>query len=175
MSDQCDFCGLHIENALTLFTACYWTKKFWYDIKLFLLEFSHPLPISRLQILFGVHDEPCDSVSNTAILLGKRVIWASKFKKVKPNLTYFKKSLKDYLVILCYCYDMKNTSSTFFDQWGDIYRAVAADQDVPRPELSRGDVRPDGEPQQVGQVLHCLLRQEPEHADQAQALLLLPL
>ena len=113
-------------------------KKFWYDIKLFLLEFSHPLPISRLQILFGVHDEPYDSVSNTAILLGKRVIWASKF---------IKKSLKDYLVILVYCYNMKNTSSTFFYQWGDIYLAV----------------------------MHCLLRQEPEHADQAQALLLLPL
>ena len=133
VSDRCDFCDLHIENALTLFYSCDWTKRFWYEVKLFLLEFSHPLPLLKLQVLFGVHNEPYDSLSNISILIGKRVIWASKFKKIKPNLVLFKNTLKDYLVILDYCNEMKNTSSTFYDQWGDIYRSLGAVRDAPQP------------------------------------------
>ena len=132
VTDHCDLCGEHVENALTLFTSCEVSKKFWFDIKLFFLDFSHPVPLSRLQILFGVPDEPYDSVSNTAILIGKRVIWVSKFQNNIPNLNYFKKSLKDYLTVLSYCNEMKNMSPGFLDQWGDIYRVVAC-SDGPRP------------------------------------------
>ena len=136
VSDQCDLCGLHVENALTLFNSCDLTRQFWEQMRLFFLTYSHPLPILKVQILFGVHDEPFDSISNTAILLGKRVIWASKFRKTAPNIQQFKKSLKDYLVLLRYCNVIKNTSSIFDDQWGEICRALAGQDGA---ELEGGD------------------------------------
>ena len=85
ISDQCDFCGLHIENALTLFTSCNFAQNFWAEVKIFLSDFTNNLTLSRLQILFGIHDEAFDSIKNIAILLGKRVIWASKHKKNSPQ------------------------------------------------------------------------------------------
>ena len=133
ISDQCDFCGLHVENSLTLFHSCNFSQKFWAEVKYYLLDFTHTLPLSRLQILFGIHDESFDSISNTAILLGKRVIWASKHKKILPTLQHFKKSLKDYLVLLCYCHRIKNTSQIFHDQWGDIFRVLASQDGTQLP------------------------------------------
>ena len=110
---------------------------------MFFLDFSHYLPISRLQILFGIHDEPFDSISNTAVLIGKRVIWSSKFKKTPPDLQHYKKSLKDYLTLLNYCSRIKNAALMFNDQWGDIFRALGGQDD---PQLQGHNVGHDGQP-----------------------------
>ena len=42
--------------------------------------FDHNIPTGRLQVLFGIHTEPYDSVKNIAFLIGKRTIWISKFR-----------------------------------------------------------------------------------------------
>ena len=58
--------------------------------------------------------------------------------------------------MLCYCNHIKNVSSTFYDQWGELFRALGV-QDG--PQLPPGDVRDDGQHQQ-GLPLHHMLRQE---------------
>ena len=80
------------------------------------------LPTTRLPILFGVLDENFDSKVNNFIMIGKRVIWASKHKKIQPNISHFKASLKDYLVILKMCKTIINQCNQFNDQWGNILR-----------------------------------------------------
>ena len=118
VSDQCDLCGLHIENPFTLFSECHLVRLLWSDIKKYFEYFDHNIPTGRLQILFGIHTEPYDSVKNIAFLIGKRTIWISKFRKITPTLGHFKIILKDYLIILCYTHSLNNTSSIFSDQWG---------------------------------------------------------
>ena len=141
VTDRCDLCGLHIENPLTLFSQCSLVLEFWSDIKKYCEYFGHDLPIGRLQILFGVHNEKYDSVKNIAILIGKRTIWISKFKKISPTLEYFKNQLKDYLIILSLCHNYKNTSSVFVDQWGSFYWLLQGNhgpQLPPRDEQAHG-------------------------------------
>ena len=125
VSDQCDFCAQHVENPYTLFYQCPHTQAFWSEVKNFLSNFQIELPVSRLQILFGIHDQPYDSVENSVILLGKRFIWASKHKKQLPNFSYFKKSLKDYLYVLGVCHTLEHTRAIFDDQWGRILDNLA--------------------------------------------------
>ena len=120
ISDRCDLCGQHVETPLTLFTQCPMVLSFWSEVKDYLAYFSITLPIARLQILFGIHSETFDSTNNIIILIGKRVIWVSKFQKIPPSINLFKKYLKDYLIVLSYCHSIKNTRSVFEDQWGTI-------------------------------------------------------
>ena len=58
---------------------------------------------------------------NTLILLGKRVIWACKQKKVKPTKQIFLAELKNYLAVLNVCCAIKNSSTRFNGQWGEIF------------------------------------------------------
>ena len=87
--------------------------------------------MSRLKVLFGVLDQPYDSTVNTVIMIGKQVIWACKQRKSIPNLTYFKNSLKDYLIVLKYCSNMNNTCLVFNDQWAVVLSSLTARQDGP--------------------------------------------
>ena len=61
VTDQCDLCNLHIENALTLFTQCNVTLDFWASVRTYFQTFNIIFPTSRLQILFGILDEKFDS------------------------------------------------------------------------------------------------------------------
>ena len=153
VSDQCDFCAEHVENPYTLFWLCRYTQQFWTEVQLYLLDFNLNLPHSRLPILFGIQSEGYDSVLNTIILLGKRFIWASKQKKVLPNLEHFKNLLKDYLYVLRVCHTITNTTNLFDDQWGRIVLNLAG-QDA--TEVPPTDVRADGQPLQEVPLQHLL-------------------
>ena len=72
--------------------------------------------------MFGLLDENYDSKSNTFLMIGKRVIWASKQKKIQPNIVHFKANLKDFLVILKMCKTINNQFNQFNDQWENILR-----------------------------------------------------
>ena len=127
--DTCDFCGLHSEQPLTLFVTCEYVQQFWAEVCNYFLDFIITIPMSRLKVLFGVLDQPYDSTVNTAIMIGKQVIWACKQRKIIPNLAYFKNSLKDYLVLLSYCNSLDNTSTVFNDQWGVVLHSLVAGPD----------------------------------------------
>ena len=158
ISDQCDFCRQHIENPLTLFTECNFSQKFWIEVKNYFLDFTIFIPTSRLQILFGVLDETFDSKKNTVIMIGKRVIWASKFKKNLPNLMTFKTTLRDYLVLLKMCHSFQQTSNLFNDQWGEVFSDLLGQQHV--PQLQDPDDQGHGEPQQEGALLDLLWQEQ---------------
>ena len=173
VTDSCDFCGLHTENSLSLFFTCDHTQHFWAGVCNYFLDFTIPFPMSRLQILFGVLDEPFDSHKNTAIMIGKLVIWACKFKKIIPNINFYKRSLRDYLVLLRYCHIMKNTINVFNDQWGEVFLNLAGEdgpqlqdpvdpghgqleQGLPMQDLLRQRQQPDNVPPALQ---HSLLQQ----------------
>ena len=163
VSDQCDFCHDHIENALTLFWLCQVTQQFWGQVKLYLADFTINVPVSRLEILFGVAGESYDSKTNTAIMIGKRVIWASKHKKTLPSLTMFKKSLKDYLLLLKYCHAMSSTNVVFDDQWDIVLRDLdndLVDQQQHVPQLPPTDVPSHGQLVQTEPVPDLLWPQQ---------------
>ena len=122
ITDRCDLCQLHPENALSLFTQCNVSMRFWTDLQTYAHDMTFTLPTTRLQILFGFLEEKFDSKVNTFIMIGKRVIWASKQKKIHPNISHFKAYLKDYLVILKMCKTIANQCNQFNDQWGNILR-----------------------------------------------------
>ena len=140
------------ENPLTLLTRCPLVVLFWADVKKYFEFFDLDLPTNRLQILFGIHSETFDSIKNIAILLGKRAIWISKFKKINPTLEHFKNLLKDYLVIHCLFSNLKNTSSAFSDQWGNILWLLNGNHG---PQLPPGDEEEHGQLDQ-GHPLHHL-------------------
>ena len=136
VSDTCDLCGLHVETPMTLFSQCHLVQLFWSEIKEYFAFFEHDLPTNRLSILFGIHTESYNSVKNIAILVGKRTIWISKFRKIPPSIDLFKYFLKDYLIILSYCHCLKNTSAAFNDQWGTCFWNL---QGYHGPQLPPGD------------------------------------
>ena len=129
--DTCDFCGLHSEQPLALFVTCQCSHQFWGEVCDYFLNFGILIPMSRLKVLFGVLDQPYDSTVNTVIMIGKQAIWACKQRKSIPNLTYFKNSLKDYLIVLKYCSNMNNTCLVFNDQWAVVLSSLTARQDGP--------------------------------------------
>ena len=120
VTDQCDLCNLHTENALTLFMQCNVSLDLWASVRTYFQTLNTNVPTSRLQILFGVLDEKFDSTQNTIIMIGKRVIWASKHRKDKPKINHFKATLKDYLIVLKICKTITNLCNQFNDQWGNI-------------------------------------------------------
>ena len=151
VSDRCDFCGLHVENPLTLFTQCPIVLQYWADIRKYLEYLGHDLPTGRLQLLFGIHTESFDSVKNIAIMVGKKTIWMCKIVKSPLSLEKFKYYLKDYLNILCFCHSIKHTSSVFDDQWGSCFWLLQGNHG---PQLPPRDGEGDGQLVQGQPLLH---------------------
>ena len=149
VSDQCDFCGDHVETPLSLFYQCEHehTQQFWAEVKTFLLNFRINFHNSRLCILFGIHDQLWDSVENSIILLGKRFIWAAKHKKTLPNFSNFRNSLKDYLAVLGVCHTLVHTRVLFDDQWASIIDHLAGHQPQDGTAVPHHDVGHHGLPQ----------------------------
>ena len=94
VSEMCSLCNMHIENPLTLFWECQTVRNFWSQVRTYLADYTINLPDSRLGILFGFPREPWDSSVNIVVMIGKQVIWKSKFQEQKPNLVHFKSLLK---------------------------------------------------------------------------------
>ena len=120
VADLCDLCNMHAENPLTLFWECPVAQQFWSQVRTFLPDNTFQLPDSRLGILFGFPLEPWNSVVNTAVIIGKQVIWTSKIKKQLPSLVQFKRSLRRYLVMLKYCSSIDSERPVFGREWDRI-------------------------------------------------------
>ena len=85
VTDQCDLCNLHIENALTLFTQCNVSLDFWASVRTYFQPLNINVPTSRLKILFGVLDENFDSTLNTSLMIGKTCDLGIKTQKRKTQ------------------------------------------------------------------------------------------
>ena len=154
VSESCDLCQAipgnpetHPENPYSLFWTCPQSQLFWADLKLYFLDFTINLPLSRTAILFGVLDETYDSTPNQIILLGKRVIWACKHKKTVPTKTIFLRSLKNHLNVLKVICVIRNTSTSFDGQWGRILAHLSGQQEaVQDGQLQGHDDQLHGQP-----------------------------
>ena len=99
VSPLCAYCGDEtgeLEHTLHLFWTCRHTQKFWTDLTDLSFDIGTFLPMERIKILFGIHNDPPDSVNNFIILTAKHDIWANKFKTPHTplSLVAFKKLLK---------------------------------------------------------------------------------
>ena len=78
------------------------------------------IPLHRNIILFGCHDQPCNSVINYIILCVKYFIWKSKFKTQELHLRSCQHFLFSKLDDLkkAYLYEGKDHK---FDQYVTVY------------------------------------------------------
>ena len=122
--DKCDFCGRHPDRPLSLFFNCEISRKFWAEIANFFIGLNINIPLSRLSILFGITNESASSTVNTLILIGKQVIWTCKHKQIIPNFELYKRYVKDYLLLVKYCEEIRCTKYQFSNQWGKVLQSL---------------------------------------------------
>ena len=95
------------------------------EIEFFLNTVQYPIHFTKLNVLFGVHDQIYSSVKNIIILVGKKYIWMKKFREQGPNLIDFCKYLLQYLNTLKMVHIIKNILTGFDDLWETIIVRVA--------------------------------------------------
>ena len=76
VSPNCKYCNSELETILHL---CDRVNRFWDGLTDFFIDNNIFIPLERNKILFGIHNEPPDSVSNFVILCAKQYIWNNKF------------------------------------------------------------------------------------------------
>ena len=132
VQEECSFgCG-HRETISELFWGCPRVQHFWDQLKQYtLLTLRIPIEFSRLNILFGAHDEPPDSIQNIMLLTAKKYIWMEKFRQLSPNLGRFLKYLKDSLATMKMISIIRNKELIFNDQWATIIDILS---DIPDDE-----------------------------------------
>ena len=87
VSPLCHYCRENNERILHLFFNCPIVNQFWENLQINLLAKMIFIPISRNAILFGIHDEKPNSISNYILLVAKQYIWITKFKSPPTNLS----------------------------------------------------------------------------------------
>ena len=125
ISPLCTYCAhvegvTHPELVSHLFFECDFVLSLWQEVRGWLSTFNENLQLNRTKLLFGDHEEPCNSVINFVILSVKYFIWKEKFQSKTLNLTGFQSFLKFKLD------DLKNAclfeeKETKFDKWLIIY------------------------------------------------------
>ena len=122
VSPLCSNCN-NIEKTSHLLWGCDKVLELWQQIHYFLSNFQISLDYSLKTVLFGNHNEPCDSVLNFTILIAKGYIWKSKFDKSPISFIAFKKYFKHKLE------DLKDSCNYIdkmflFDRWINIYASL---------------------------------------------------
>ena len=76
-----------------LFYDCDFVLNMWQSIKTWLATLDIILPLDRAKLLFGIHNEQCNSTLNYIILCAKNCIWKAKFTTKDVSLENFQKYL----------------------------------------------------------------------------------
>ena len=127
ISPLCSFCpDPDIENfprfelISHLFFDCDHVLNLWQNIKTWLATQNTVLPLDRAQLLFGVHNEKCNSTLNYVILCAKSFIWKAKFTTRDLSLINFQKYLFHKLTDIKNAYLLMGKEYRF-DSWNNIY------------------------------------------------------
>jgi hypothetical protein len=129
VSPKCTYCAhipdsSHPELVSHLFYDCDFVLKLWQELKTWLATLNVQLPLDRIKLLFGIHEEDCSSVLNYIILSVKQFIWKTKFGSKDLSLNLFQKflfsKLADKQNALNYC-----GKSRDFDIWNDLYNCMS--------------------------------------------------
>ena len=76
-----------------LFWGCDFVLKLWQEIRAWLAPLETNLPLDRTKLLFGILDEPSNSILNYIILCAKHYILRSKFTSKNISLIMYQKYL----------------------------------------------------------------------------------
>jgi len=114
-SDRCSFCNNHSEDMKHLFWDCNCVKSIWNDFDdWYHRYFNIDIDLNYKLILFGIGSDP---LLNLCLILMKRVIYNSKFKKQTPSFISFKcmvnfhYNLEKQIAMKC------GTMYKFFKKW----------------------------------------------------------
>ena len=126
VSKYCTFClqdptkTPFVELVSHLFFDCDVVRKLWTEVGDWLTSLGAIFPITKTNILFGIHDQTHFSVPNCVILYTKYYIWVTKYKNFLLNLVALKKYLHSKLTNLknMYLYQDKIAK---FDQWIPLF------------------------------------------------------
>ena len=141
VTDSCSFGCEHRERISDLYWDCPIINNFWKELSnKFLVYLRLPFNFTKLNILFGIHDQPMDSVENTIILIAKRFIWKEKFSNSRPNYNAFVGYLMYHLETMKMISVIKNKEVDFDGQWGNIVELLRqrGDNEQDRP-AERGE------------------------------------
>ena len=120
-SQNCTFCGAHVENIDHLIWECVHVQKFWNDLNVVLKEkCSHcdNLTFTKPLILFGIsHNIITDKIIDFIILLAKRYIYSCKWNGSIPNIRVFQHKLKDRYETEKYSQTLLGNRPKFIENW----------------------------------------------------------
>ena len=95
-SSLCAFCSSDIETIDHLFITCQITVQFWSELFKFI---KNEIAINKRNILLGLFNEQEPTISNLAILIGKRVIYKCSLENKIPRLTMAINALRKFMEI----------------------------------------------------------------------------
>ena len=119
VNENCTFGCVEKETILHLFYQCVHTNNFLKDINQWLINVhnKYSIPVNRLNILFGIHNEEANSERNLLIMVAKKYIWLEKFRELAPTLNRFQSYLLDFLLNLKAIHAIKNDTDQFAEDW----------------------------------------------------------
>ena len=125
----CNFCSgpqnlnPSLEKVAHLFYDCIFSKNLWIKVESWLRGQNIHIPLDRVVILFGFHEQPINSVTNYIILCVKYFIWKSKFKSQELHFNSFLQFLRGKLDDLknAYLYEGKDQK---FEQFDPVYSSL---------------------------------------------------
>lgn len=86
-TDMCTFCANESEILQQLFWECKWARELWYNIEVWCNDQTNiPANITRDLVFFGSDNILLHSI----IVVGKHVIYNSKFAETNPIISRFK-------------------------------------------------------------------------------------
>ena len=119
VDENCTFLCNEKETTSHLLFDCVHTQAFLRDLNRWLLNIhqKYSIPVKRLNILFGIHNEDANSERNLIIMLAKKYIWTQKFRDTVPTVAGFKNYPSDFLTNLKAIYAIKNDTDQFAESW----------------------------------------------------------
>ena len=111
--DRCTFCKETAESLTHLFLTCRYVKKFWDDIKQFLVKYDIR-QITDKQKIFGDLNSP---LITHIVVLAKYVIYKARRNERHPNVAHFQSCLKIDIETERYIAQTRNTLENFNEKW----------------------------------------------------------
>jgi hypothetical protein len=124
-SDKCDQSDCDEIDTIDHFIySCHTSLKLWQSILLWWKNsFNFSIPITVLEIIFGIPNENNDQVINllnTVILYGKYYIYTLKKQKKEPTLYEFLLTLKQELTLKKAYYYEQNRPQIYQRKWAEL-------------------------------------------------------
>ena len=119
MNGNCTFNCNEKETSLHLLYECAHTQALLRKLNVWLTQVHHKycIPVNKLNILFGMHNEDANSEKNIIIMVAKKYIWIQEFKNVAPSVIGFQNYFYDFLIDLKAIFAIKNDTDWFAESW----------------------------------------------------------